>query len=552
MVACAALLGVYVVLSLFNDPRGFLGTDTGGKVATLEVMAERGRLDPDIGYWAERWDPAGDVHPLYYTSHVGERWVNATTLPMLFAGYPLYRAGGYRLALVLPMLGAVLTALAARTLARRVSGGDGWPAFWLVGLASPMAIYALDFWEHSVGVAAMAWAVVLLDSARDGARPWWAAAAAGGLLGAAATLRTEALVYGFVAVGLACVLLLARRGLVPALAAGAAASVGLLVPLAANVALERATVGDSIRYERAAGTLESASVPVAGDGAKRAREAALNAVALSPAVTTGSMVVGAALLALLAFVVVRCSGPGDHGPAVVAAVGAAALYLVRFADGPGFVPGLVATTPLAVAGVVLGWRLPAARYLVGVGLLALPLVWATQCQGGAAPHWAGRYLLTSGLLLGVVGVAGLGLLPGWCRRALVGAAVAVTVFGLVWTSIRTHDIARASAALARRPEPVLVSRVGHLAREAGAFYRGRRWLTTETEADQRVALRVLAGAGARRFALVTLRRTADPPRIPGWRAVGRDSLLLLPGNRLTVVSYEPDGRCGPVPCAGPP
>ena len=121
----------------------------------------RGRLDPDIGYWAERWDPDGRLLPLYYTSHIGSRWVNVTTLPARLLGLPLFRLGGYRLALLVPMLGAVAAAFAApQALARRLGDGDGWPAFWIVGLASPVAVYALDFWEHTIGLA--------LDGVGDG------------------------------------------------------------------------------------------------------------------------------------------------------------------------------------------------------------------------------------------------------------------------------------------------------------------------------------------------------------------------------------------------
>src|SRR5688500_18638468 len=96
------LLAVYLNLSLAMSPRGFLGTDTGGKVATLRAMDECGCADPDVGYWAERWDPDGSLHPLYYTSRVGDRWVDATTLPMLLSAWPLYALGGYRAALLLP------------------------------------------------------------------------------------------------------------------------------------------------------------------------------------------------------------------------------------------------------------------------------------------------------------------------------------------------------------------------------------------------------------------------------------------------------------------
>src|SRR5713226_9786935 len=159
LVACLLLFAIYGALSSFNDPRGTLGTDTGGKFATLHVMDQRGTLDPDIGYWAERSDPKGVLHPLYYTFRAGGKWVNVTTLPMLYAAYPLYHVLGERGALILPMFGSVLAALAARALALRLGARTGWTAFWTIGLVRPLAIYALDFWEHSFGVAAMLWGV---------------------------------------------------------------------------------------------------------------------------------------------------------------------------------------------------------------------------------------------------------------------------------------------------------------------------------------------------------------------------------------------------------
>jgi hypothetical protein len=97
-VGAIVLLVTYGALSFLNDPQGYLGTDTGAKVATLEVMDANGRLDPDVGYWAERWDPTGELHPLYQTSKHGSRWIAVTTLPMLYAAYPLYRLGGPQLA----------------------------------------------------------------------------------------------------------------------------------------------------------------------------------------------------------------------------------------------------------------------------------------------------------------------------------------------------------------------------------------------------------------------------------------------------------------------
>ena len=208
--AMLLLLAAYAGLSLLNDPRGTLGTDTGGKLATLGAMDRNGTFDPDVGYWAADLDPRGDLHPLYYTSRVGDRWVNVTTLPMVLAARPLYAVGGERLILLLPMLGAAFAALAARALARRIGGGDGWWAFWAVGLASPLAVYALDFWEHAPGIALVLWGVVLLYDVVDGRAGWWAALGSGACFGAAFTMRTESLVYAAAAVGVAGIVVLAR------------------------------------------------------------------------------------------------------------------------------------------------------------------------------------------------------------------------------------------------------------------------------------------------------------------------------------------------------
>src|SRR3546814_3677047 len=101
------------------SPGGYLGTDTGAKVATLEVMDQRGSAKPQLGYWAEQWDPDGSLHPIYDSDPIDGEWVHVTTLPMLELARPLYALGGYRLTLLLPMAGAVGAAFASRSLARR-------------------------------------------------------------------------------------------------------------------------------------------------------------------------------------------------------------------------------------------------------------------------------------------------------------------------------------------------------------------------------------------------------------------------------------------------
>ncbi|HUP85608.1 MAG TPA: hypothetical protein VM143_08070 [Acidimicrobiales bacterium] len=545
--AGVVVLGVYVGLAFLNSPRGFLGTDTGGKVATLEVMTARGQFDPDLGYWAASSDPDGRLYPLAFTTHTASgKWVNVTTLPALWAGWQLYRVGGYRLALLVPMAGSLAAALAGLALFRRLgvrSDASAWAGFFILALASPLTIYALDFWEHSLGVALLAWAVVVLVDALGTFR-WWRFAAAGALLGAAATMRTEALVYLGVA-GIAAIVPLARfgdgaprrRGLL-AIGAGLVLLASAAAPVLANELVERRVVGDSVRSTRIAGTARGlGDVPT-----DRVGEAAITLVGLEG--SDRGIALGVVFAALLVFAAIR----RDRGLGIVAVAAAGVVAAVRVAAGGlGFVPGLAAAWVLppsafgrAHAGIPVSARPNERGFVVAVGLGAVPIVLATQLRGGAAPQWAGRYLLVSGFLLAVVGVAALESRPPTLRAAVVVLAAAVTAFGLLWTSVRTHDVARTVAALERRPEPVLVSGVYHLAREGGATYGRKRWLTL---ADHRAAparaAAVLGDEGIDSFASVEQTPTPEPA-YPGFHPTAHTTLRLFDGVDLRVTSWRSD------------
>jgi hypothetical protein len=539
VVAGLVLLVAYLALSLFMSPHGYLGTDTGGKVATLETMAHHGGgLDPDVGYWAARWDPEAKFHALYYTYRIGPRYVNVTSLPMLYAALPLYELGGYRLALLLPMAGAVACAFGARALARRLGARDGWAAFWIVGLASPVTIYALDLWEHSLGLALMAWgAIVLLDAVAKRAT-WWRGAVAGLAFGAAAAMRTEAFVYGFVATGVVCGWLLIRdRALKGSLVVGATAAVGLAAMFGANELLEVGVLGTTMRASRSSGTLRSGG----SDLGVRVREAVTMSGALLDWNGLANDLIIAALIGLLAFVAYRALRRGDQRAAKLAAAVVVVLYLLRIMEGPGFVPGLVATTPFAAAGLVLAWRNVNARLVALMALLALPLVWYTDFTGGVLPQWGGRYILTSGLLLGVIGIVGLERGARWARQFFITLAVVVTVIGLVWMSHRTHEVARAGAWISGRPEPVVVSDVSFWLRESGGYEPAHRWLTTDRSGDVAGAARIVTDAGYDRFGLLTVDGAAPPPAsVAGYHQVSHQVQRWLGVDfRYTVYQRDP-------------
>jgi hypothetical protein len=235
-----------------------------------------------------------------------------------------------------------------------------------------------------------------------------------------------------------------------------------------------------------------------------------------------SLLIGAVAAVVLAWAVWRSTRPGDPTPARIAAIGAAVLFLLRAVDGLGFVPGFLTTVPFAVVALVL-WNDPRllrpGRDAVLMAVAALPLVWLFQYSGGAVPQWGGRYVLTTGLVLGAVGVALSPALDRVVRGIVIGLSVGVAVFGLAWMSYRTHEIGRAAETVAAIDEPV-VSTENFWLRELGSEYRGdSEWLSLGGESELPDAVAVLDAADRDSFVLLWRPGSDDePPAIEGWSA----------------------------------
>ena len=552
LIAASLLLLVYVGLSFLNNENGYLGTDTGGKVITLAAMQQHHTwTDPDIGYWAKQWDPTGSLHPYYGTKLIDGHWVQVSTLPMIIAAEPLWRLGGYRLTLLLPMIGGVLSALAARSLANRLQRDPriGWLAFVLTGLASPVLLYSLDLWEHSLGLAAMAWAVVALERVvsldTEGPSPLRRtlrySALAGAGFGLASTMRTEALVYLVAFVGVACLFVLARdRHLVRPIVCGVSALVVAGAFFVANNALETAILGAGIRSGRATSTAATAG----SDLPLRLHEALTYAVGLFASDSSSANVANVLVVAVIGWMLFTTRSTSKERPVglipttLMAIV--AGLYLVRFAQGTSFVSGLLTTTPFAVAGVVMVRRTTfRARYLIAASLVALPLAWATEYTGGAGPQWGGRYILLSGLVLAVVGISALRKLHPVGIKFLIGLAVAISAFGFVWMVNRTHGAAAAGAHFRALPQPVLVfdRTLGFTPREFAAYTEGTRWLVAPTTSDNARAAGIVQKAKFSSFGFVQVHGERSPSRIGSFRR-GPSTTISFIGIDLKVTTYR--------------
>ncbi|MCB1015576.1 MAG: hypothetical protein KDB10_10725 [Acidimicrobiales bacterium] len=537
LVLLAALCALVIGL---GRPGAGSGSDAGGKLATVVVMADEGTLVPDVGYWAEGQDPDGDHHPLWNTTAVGDRWVQATSLPFVAAALPLYATAGAAGALVLPVLGCLLAALAARHLARVLHGGEGWAAFWLVGAAGPALFYAGDFWEHApaLGLGLLAVASALDDDARP-ARALLTGVAAG----LAVVLRAEMLLYGVAFVGATLVVGAERRRVLAERTRLVLTVVGAAVPVLANAVVERALLADGVRDGRAAESIAG----TAGRAGSRVTDAALTSVGLFPDDRAHALLVGGLLVGSLLVLGARLAWPEwvSARATLVAGVVAASLYALRLSSGPGFVPGFLVVAPFAAAGV-FGARSPKERVVLGTALGVLPLVWATAWTGNHLAQWGGRYLLLSGALLTVLAV-GVAERVGWRRPAMVALAtltVVVAGFGVAWHVERTRTVGDAVAAIESRPDDVVViSDLGHLGREAGAWYGDHRWLRTAEPGGIEAAAAVARAAGAGDLAVVQVAPSGgDEPAAPalgGYEPAGAPQRIpYLVGEVLVVQRYR--------------
>ena len=384
----------------------------------------------------------------------------------------------------------------------------------------------------------MLWAVVLVLDVLDRHAGWKATLGAGALLGLAASMRTEALVYGFVAAIVGGIVILRReKRLAPIVTFGALLAAGLGVVVGATQLLERVTAGGSLRASRATSTAASVGTG-AGD---RIKEALTTTIGFNHWAQRTDWFLGFLAVALVAYAAWKLLGPDrdERRLGVIALAAAALVYVTRFADGLGFVPGVLTASPLAVAGLVVAWSRPALRRPVVIALGAVPLVWLFQYSGGANPQWGGRYVLLTGTLLVTVAAVVLATAAGWSRVLLVGLAVAVTACGVGLLAERSHDVADAMGHLVARHDQLVISQEAHLLREGGAFYTPQRhWLTAATGPDLRRAARIARESGASEFALVGTEAASRPRTLDGFERGRAETLDFLPGFPVRITTYR--------------
>ena len=517
----ALLVAAAVLVGWAGDIRVGSGSDAGGKLATARVMADRSTCDPDIGWWAADVDAEGDLHQIFNTAPVGDRYVQATSPTYQCLVMPLQQALGPWGPVAVSIAGAVAAALAAAAIARRL-GADATgqtAAFLLVGVAGPVFHYAIDVWEHAPALGVLLTGVALVLGPPTPKR----AALAGVCFGAASVLRAEMVVYVGVLAAVGIAIAEIRRRWLSAPRALIAGGVGAAAVVVGNLVVENIIVSTSIRASRGSHAVEES----AGDLGERVRTAFVTGTGFLASDDSADLVLGVAVVLVVLLAARRLATPAERY--------ATALPAARWAYGTGFVPGVFPAAPFALAGIWQAGRSTDHRWLVTTSLVAMPAVWMLQWPGLHVAAWGGRYLLATGALLTAVACS------QRLTKALAPLLVACAAVGLlsaVWHVQRSNAIGRVIDAVESVPDDsVVVTFDVNLGREAGGTYGDVRWLAVGGDAEGDLAAEVIDVHQPAHLTVVHREGQDEPAPFPGYTRTSTEERTEL-GNTWIIRRFD--------------
>jgi len=538
--ASAVLVGAMLLL-----PEGApFSIDAGAKELQALAFAHDSGWPRPIEVPAQGLDPDGRLLPPFLVPMPGGA---ASIYPVLFPllAAPLAGVAGPPALRLLPLAAGVAAAWLAGLLVRRLCGvGSPGPPAAAALLATPLAFYALTFWEQTLAATlVMAALLVILGSDdRRPVRPPAAWAGGGLLLGTACWVRTEIVVL--TALVVAVPLVMERRsGLRAALAGAGGAAAGLLLgaglqrlalgswlPLHLVYHAESFTRGGSLLQERLA-TLVGSMVP-------------------DPVTALASLIWIAALAAALWDRTRRSRLTRTLGVSAVLTAFAAALAApaLRWMAGarpteafPFAAPAAtwVLLAPLPLAAAARPERIADRRWRAMALVAALFVVAVSLAKPARSPEWGHRLLLPS-VLLGMVVLLALepfsARAPKVIRRTAVAAlAVALVVqaggLALLGHGVATHAGLVRSLLSQTSPGDVVLTDTAMLPLGSAAGFASRRFLFCASPDALDYALRRLAAAGERSLSFATVDGLAFGGLRPGellsagearWRRVARE------------------------------
>lgn len=195
ILSVVAIVAIQTVLFIQSASiRGFATGDGGVKLWQVQAILRSGNLDAPLTYPGAVYDPAHLYSPLVspWAFWQNDQVFTEYTSPFIWISVPLFAWFGQAGLLLLPWLCSALIVIASAWLAWRVRP-DRSAALVpiIVGLASPISIYGMEFWEHTPGTILAVFALAAIVKSIDSPRQSVWLILSGAAIGLGLTMRAE-------------------------------------------------------------------------------------------------------------------------------------------------------------------------------------------------------------------------------------------------------------------------------------------------------------------------------------------------------------------------
>jgi hypothetical protein len=145
------------------SPLHFLMSDTALRFRQVEQLVTHNWQTLGVDYPQQQYDPEFQYVPHYtaFSAMDGRLWFHISPYVPIVASFFYWALGAGGLGIV-PVIGAVLTAVALYKLARLARLPYAPLLLWITIFATPILFYSVKLWDHTTGTAFSTWAVYFI------------------------------------------------------------------------------------------------------------------------------------------------------------------------------------------------------------------------------------------------------------------------------------------------------------------------------------------------------------------------------------------------------